>query len=129
DGGHGDDGNPPSRPGLAGDQQSSPVRQGKKVSEIVMSGHLPALFCAAGTDRAQLKSETILARPGIYIGHWSGQQGELHKIYVGACHSVDIRAANGRPLVTPCPADLIIAIVDRNDQLSWTDAKVAERLM
>jgi len=128
-GSNGDDGNPPSRPGLAGDQQSSPVPQGKKVSEIVMSGHLPALFCAAGTDRAQLKSETILARPGIYIGLWSGKQGERHKAYVGASHSVDLRAANGSPLVTPCPADLIIAIVDRNDQLSWTDAKVAERLM
>jgi hypothetical protein len=128
-GGHSDDGNPPSRPGPAGDQHSPPVPEPKKVSEIVLRGHLPALFCAAGTDRAQLKSETILSRPGIYIGLWVNSPGERDEVYVGASQSVGLRVANGNHLVAPRPADLIIAIVDRADQLSWTDVKVAERLL
>lgn len=128
-GSHGDDDNPPARPGPAGDQRSHPVPERKKVSEIVMRAHLPALFCAAGTDRAQLKSETILARPGVYIGLWVNSPGERDEVYVGASQSVGLRVANGSHLVAPRPADLIIAIVDRADQLSWTDAKVAERLL
>lgn len=124
-----EDGNPPSRPGPAGDQQQTTVPEGKKVSEIVMRAHLPALFCAAGTDRAQLKSETILARPGVYIGLWVNSPGERDEVYVGASQSVGLRVASGNHLVAPRPADLIIAIVDRADQLSWTDAKVAERLL
>ena len=71
----------------------------------------------------------MLAKPGIYVGLCSHREGNRDEVYVGASQSVAVRVASGSHLVDPYPADLIVTIVDRADQLSWTDARVAERLL
>lgn len=85
--------------------------------------YVPAVLSVPGVDRASLRHEPLLDRPGIYAAIWGNE------VYVGASKTVVTRLTKGRHLIAPRPADRILAIVDRTDQLTWDGAQVAERLL
>lgn len=85
--------------------------------------YVPAIFTVSGSDRANLRREPLLDRPGIYAAFWGAE------VYVGASKAITKRLTKGRHVVAPRPADRIIAVVDGTDRLSWDGAQVAERLL
>jgi len=95
--------------------------------ELQLRTLAPQIFAVPGADRRQIANISELARPGVYLLIW--YDGPRIRSYVGYGKDVQSRLLTGQHMNRPMVPDLIVCIVEKNNQLSKTEARVLERLL
>lgn len=94
------------------------------IAAVPESWHTPSIFRIDGRRRTGVINIHVLNRPGIYVAIWGEQAA-----YVGMGSNLARRIASGSHLAKPRAPDFIIAIVDRQNNLTPSMARIAERAL
>lgn len=93
------------------------------IAAVSESRHTPGIFRIDGARRAGAANLDLLHRPGVYAALWR------EKVYVGMSSNLAHRITGGSHLAGPRVPDTIIAIIDRQNNLTPTLARIAERTL
>ncbi len=102
----------------------------KTISALAL-GHAhalePVVLAAAGRDLDDLLHHPLSRQPGVYITLWVDAHAGVHG-YAGTSGDHLRARLTAAPYRLPLPIDRVIAVVDRGNRLTRTDAAVLERL-
>jgi hypothetical protein len=93
------------------------------IAAVSESRHTPATFRIEGARRAGAANVELLNQPGVYAAVWRDEA------YVGMGSNLARRIATGSHLAGQRVPDFIIAIVDRQNNLTPSMARIAERIL
>jgi hypothetical protein len=111
--------------GEAGGEGGSlrPMPEKGKLQRLRIVRPQPEIFFAQWTDRAVFRREPLLQRRGIYLALY------CNTAYGGRSSRLADRLVDSNHLLQHGIPDLVIAAVDRNDLLTESQIRVAERLL
>jgi len=108
------------QPSLASGHDSPPPAD-KRINRMAAQRPQPELFIAHWSDRAVFRHEAALQRPGIYAALYADC------VYIGMSADLAGRLVASNHLLNHGFPDLLVGIVDKNNVMTATQCRVAER--